>query len=162
MGPKMLGWIKHWRYHLKPIANEYLHHEVYRMANARQIICCKGPARQPPIMTHRPNIIQMTWGKYWKYHLKLIGSYLACPAEFRNTHARQIVCCIGPGRHPRWAPKIGLDQTLEVPHETNGKWMLTPHNVQNGPCQTNWLLQRARQTAPKHDSQAQNSKNHLG
>ena len=98
-GPKMLGWIKHWRYHLKPIANEYLHHDVYRMAHARQINCCKGPARQPPNMTRRPNIIEIAWGKYWKYHLQLTFSH--------------ILSC----------------------------------RVQEYPCQTNYLLHRARQTS---------------
>ena len=54
---------------------------------------------------------------------------------------------VSPG-DPQKAPKFTFDQTNEVPLETNFKCTGTTHKVQNGPCQTNFLLQRARQTSP--------------
>ena len=106
--------------------------------------CCVCPLGTPKRPQNLPLIKRM------RYHLKPILSVQVQHTKYRMAPARQIFCCKGPGRRPLGAQKITLDQTKEVPLETNSKWSGTSPRVQNGPCKTNCLLLKACQTRPKY------------
>ena len=45
---------------MEPISNEQVHPTEHRMAHARQIIFCKGPARRPQNVAQWPTTLELT------------------------------------------------------------------------------------------------------
>ena len=61
---------------------------------------------------------------------------------------------MGPSYAQKGPPKFWLNLTLELPQETNFLGSRESHKTLNGPCQTNFLLQRSRQPSPKCEPEA--------
>ena len=111
-----VGWIKHWRYHMIPMSNEQVHPTDHRMAYARQIFCCEGPARRPPNVGPHD------------HHLKIdpevpLQTNFECSSK---CHIEQRSLCQANVWLPRAhqtpqirGTKFALDQTLGLPHENN-------------------------------------------
>ncbi len=60
-GPPKFGWFKHYRYHLKQILIELVHHTKVRIGLARQCILCEGSAR------HAQNVSPVVNGEELNY-----------------------------------------------------------------------------------------------
>ena len=61
---KIMGWIKHCRYHMKPSGNGHKHdpYKKKKTSRARQIVCCIRPARHllPQIFTLQTYGLKLT------------------------------------------------------------------------------------------------------
>ena len=97
----------------KEVPLERLHRPDHKKAYARQIICCKPPARHPSSMTIMlllciSIIIHIDYTLYSihvhtvykEYHLKLTSNEGLHHPDHRMAYARQIICYKTPSTHP--------------------------------------------------------------